>query len=103
MAEKYPIAGELLNEQIEFSLGELCQSCSVSGETVIEMVTEGIIQPSGTGPDDWRFTGTSLIRVKSVLRLQRDLRVNLPGAALALELLEEIDMLRRELKRRSAR
>jgi chaperone modulatory protein CbpM len=31
------------------------------------------------------------------LRLQRDLEINLPGVALALELMEELDALRREL------
>jgi chaperone modulatory protein CbpM len=32
------------------------------------------------------------------VRLQRDLEINLPGVALALELMEEIEELRRELK-----
>jgi chaperone modulatory protein CbpM len=34
-------------------------------------------------------------RVRTVVRLQRDLGVNLPGAALALELLDRIDELQR--------
>ena len=36
-------------------------------------------------------------RARTALRLQRDLEINLPGVALALELLEELDRLRREL------
>jgi chaperone modulatory protein CbpM len=36
-------------------------------------------------------------RVRTVVRLQRDLGVNLPGAALALELLERIEELQRRL------
>jgi chaperone modulatory protein CbpM len=47
---------------------------------------------------EWRFSGTALRRARTALRLQRDLEINLPGVALALELLEEIDKLRRTLK-----
>jgi chaperone modulatory protein CbpM len=37
--------------------------------------------------------------VRSALRLQRDLGVNLAGIALALDLMEELDNLRAELKK----
>ena len=43
----------------------------------------------------WRFSGVALTRVQRVIRLQHDFGVNLPGAALALELLEELERLRR--------
>jgi chaperone modulatory protein CbpM len=36
--------------------------------------------------------------VQRVVRLQRDFGVNLPGAALALELLEEVERLRRNVR-----
>ena len=61
---------------------------------VIEMVEEGIVEPRGDAPSDLRFTGRSLIRAQKALNLARDLRVNWPGAALALDLLEEIERLR---------
>jgi hypothetical protein len=43
----------------------------------------------------WRFHIGSVRRVRMVRRLQRDLGVNLPGAALALELLDRIAKLER--------
>ena len=87
--------GVLLEEEVEFSLGELSRACSVNAEWILLLVEEGILEPvTGTAESDWRFTGTSLQRVRITRHLQRDLGVNLAGAALALDLLEEIESLR---------
>lgn len=92
------VTGVVLDETIEFSLGELCRCCGVSAETVIEMVDEGLLDPLGYGPEDWRFRGPALRRAQAALRLSHDLRVNYAGAALALELLDELEELRRQLR-----
>ena len=89
---------EIIDENFEFTLSDLCQCCTVQAETIIDMVEEGMLSPVGSSPSDWRFAGTALRHVEITLHLQRDLRVNLPGAALALELIEEIEMLRRQLQ-----
>ncbi len=91
---------EVIDEQFEFTLVELCQCCTVQEEVIIAMVEEGMLSPVGSSPQEWRFTGTSQRLVEICLHLQRDLRVNLPGAALALELMEEIDLLRSQLQRK---
>jgi chaperone modulatory protein CbpM len=85
----------LLDESVEFSLTELCSVCRITEEIVVEIVAEGIVEPAGRDRDHWRFSGIALTRVQRVLRLQQDFGVNLPGAALALELLEEVERLRR--------
>ncbi len=101
MVRTVVLTGEVLDERPRYSLGELCRACSVHAELVLEMVGEGIIEPVGGGgadaPHTWRFTGQAVERVHLALRLQRDLGVNLAGAALAIELLEELRMLRRRL------
>ena len=89
---------DIIDEHFEFTLDELCQCCAVSDEIIIAMVEEGMLSPVGSSPAEWRFTGTAQRHVEITLHLQRDLRVNLPGAALALELMEEIEMLRRQLQ-----
>ncbi len=89
---------EIIDENFEFSLADLCQCCTVQAETIIDMVEEGMLTPAGTSPSDWRFTGTAQRQIEITLHLQRDLRVNLPGAALALDLMEEIEMLRSKLQ-----
>jgi chaperone modulatory protein CbpM len=89
------ISGLLLDEQTRLNLRELCGACGIHAELVIEMVSEGIAEPIGSNPVDWRFDGPAVKRVQRALRLQRDLGVNLAGAALALDLLEELEELRR--------
>ncbi|NIR30474.1 MAG: MerR family transcriptional regulator [Gammaproteobacteria bacterium] len=89
------VTGVVLDETAVLSLHEICHTCGVSAELVIEMVEEGVLEPEGPAPQDWRFRGSAVKRLQMALRLTRDLRVNLPGAALALELLDELDALRR--------
>lgn len=95
------LAGTVIGEHTVFTLRELCSACGVQAELVIEMVQEGVLEPQGRAPAEWRFSGRALIRAQKALNLFRDLEVNWPGAALALDLLEEIEELR--MDRRTAR
>ncbi|GHB08321.1 chaperone modulator CbpM [Salinicola rhizosphaerae] len=88
---------ENLDEAPVMTLGDICRACTVHAEWIVELIDEGIITPEGRHREQWRFYGGSLHRVRTVQRLQRDLGVNLAGAALALELLEELNDLRRRL------
>ncbi len=90
-----PIKGVVLDESIEFSMQELCRICDVGEALVVEIVQEGVVEPYGDEPGQWRFSGLAVTRIQRVIRLQREFEVNLPGAALALELLEEIERLKR--------
>ena len=82
---------ELIDEQTTFTLVELCRSCSVEAEIIEAMVEQGILEPSGRHGRHWCFPSSSLRRTRVTLHLQRDLGVNLAGAALALDLLERIE------------
>jgi chaperone modulatory protein CbpM len=90
-----PVSAMLLDDSAQFTLAELCSVCAVSEELVVEIVAEGIVDPSGADPHDWQFSGIAATRVLRIVRLQREFEVNLAGAALALQLLEEIERLRR--------
>jgi chaperone modulatory protein CbpM len=87
----------LFDSENTYSIAELSRCCRVSAETVLLLVGEGLLNPQGMSQQEWRFAGTDLIRAQCALRLQRDLGVNLAGAALALELMEERERLRRRL------
>lgn len=89
----------LLDENFDITLGELCRACQTSADRIQLLVEEGIIEPRGSEPAKWRFTNISIRRIRKVQRLQSDLGVNLAGAALALELSDEIERLRRRLQR----
>lgn len=92
------LRGEVLDERTVIGIDELCRACSVTTEWVAELVEYGVLEPSGHGPADWRFPGPSVRRTRIAMRLQRDLGVNPPGAALVLELIGEIEELRARSK-----
>lgn len=117
-----PVQGPVVEEQIEFTLVELSRACGADEEQIAALIVEGVIEPIGardtagaagaaaqrTGanpvaPDasraQWRFSGTALRRVRRAMSLSRDLEVNPPGVALALDLLDEIEALRARLHR----
>ncbi|HET7132523.1 MAG TPA: chaperone modulator CbpM [Gammaproteobacteria bacterium] len=94
-----PIDVDLLDETLRYTLADICRICSVQEQLVVEIVEEGIVEPLGDQPPQWRFNGIAVTRIQRVIQLQHDFDVNLPGAALALELLEEIERLKRALGR----
>ena len=85
-------------EEDSLTLGQLCRACGVHADWIIGLVEESIIEPQGEDIRSWRFSGASLVRARSALRLQRDLGVNLAGIALALDLMEELESLRAHVK-----
>jgi chaperone modulatory protein CbpM len=93
------VSGEVVEEEVELTLVELCEACRMQTEQVLDLVEQGVIEPLGHDPARWRFRGVSMRRVRLVQRLERDLGVNAAGAALALELLEELERLRVRLRR----
>jgi chaperone modulatory protein CbpM len=88
----------LLSEAEVVTLADLTRSCRVHAEWVMELVQEGVIQPVRPGGPVWHFSATTVVRVQKAQRLQRDLGVNLPGVALALELLDRIEALEARLR-----
>ena len=88
----------ILEEQVGLSLSEVSRACAVQAEMIVELVNEGVLAPDGREPHRWLFTGVHVRRATVALRLQRDLGLNLAGAALALELLDEVEALRAQLR-----
>lgn len=95
--ERTTLSGEIL-EELELDLAEFCRLCELPAEQVFELVDEGIIEPQGREPARWRFRGVAIRRVRRVQRLERDLGLNLAGAALVLDLLDELERLRARLR-----
>ncbi|WP_455366727.1 chaperone modulator CbpM [Kaarinaea lacus] len=93
------LSGEILEEDVELSLDDLCNMCHLSIEEVHIVVEQGIAEPIGREPTSWRFQGVSVQRIRCAVQLREDLGVNWAGAALALDLLDEL----RELRRRQRR
>jgi len=93
------LQSEIIETRREMSLSDLCEVCTVTSERVVQLVDEGLVDPVGREPAEWRFSGRSVRRVVVAERLSRDLRLNAAGAALVLDLLEEVKLLRQRLIR----
>ncbi|MGD2130097.1 MAG: chaperone modulator CbpM [Lysobacterales bacterium] len=102
MADSRALRGQLVEEETVITLEELCRSCTIQTEEVVTLVREGVIDPADAPANPaeagrWQFHIGTVRRVRVAMRLQRDLGVNLPGAALALELLDRIEELKRSM------
>jgi chaperone modulatory protein CbpM len=87
-----------IEEQPELTLMELCSTCEVSPEFIQHLIEHGVIDLDDISElEKYKFGTQELRRVRTVVHLQRDLDVNLPGAALALDLLDELEELRSRL------
>ena len=98
------LTGEILEKETELSLADLCRTCRMPAERIIELVQEGIIEPMERNhmrrePAQWRFRGVSIRRVRCAQHLEHDLGINVAGAALAIEMLEELERMRVRLHR----
>lgn len=91
------VTGILLDERVSYSLSEVCRVCGSETEWVVELVEQGILQPTGARRQEWQFRGSSVHTALKARRLQNDLGLNLAGVALALDLLDEIEALRSRL------
>lgn len=99
MTREGVLRGSVVEEGAGLSAADLCHACGVTLQQVEVWVVEGVVEPAGASPTEWRFAGASLARVRLAARLARDLEVNEAGVALALELLERIDILEARLRR----
>jgi chaperone modulatory protein CbpM len=90
---------EVLDPHAHVSLGELCRVFDVHADYVIELVEVGVVEPlEGRRPSEWRFPAHSIVRMRRALRLSHDLAVEPAGAALALDLIEEVRALRARVR-----
>jgi chaperone modulatory protein CbpM len=89
---------EIFEEYAILSVRDLSRICAVDERHILELVHEGVLNALDAEATEWRFTGAALRRARLALRLERDLEINLAGVALALELMEEIEQLRRRVR-----
>ncbi|WP_353202621.1 chaperone modulator CbpM [Polynucleobacter sp.] len=92
------IEGSVVENELHMTIVELSHASRTPEELIMSWVSEGVLSPSGSTPQDWRFSGDSLRRAKTAAHLTHDLELNVPGVALALELLDEIAQLRTRMQ-----
>jgi chaperone modulatory protein CbpM len=89
---------EIVDETRTLGIVELAACACIEQARVVEMVEAGLLEPSGEAIEQWRFLSRDMRRLRAAERLVGDLGVNLAGAALILDLIEERDTLARRLQ-----
>lgn len=88
---------------LRLSLNELSEATALSSAVIIEIVEQGIVDPVGESPSNWRFSTQTVALAKRAFRLHKDLEIDWSGIALAISLIDELEQLReenRQLQRR---
>jgi chaperone modulatory protein CbpM len=93
------ITGTIFDQSAILSIKDLSRMCQVDERHIVEFVEEGVLNVVEVS-SEWHFTGDALRRARLAVRLERDLELNLAGVALALDLIEELQRLRRALEAR---
>lgn len=87
----------IFNQELTYTLGELCEICEVHVDRINEIIDYGIIASREATPNQWRFSYGEMEILQKVLRLERDLDINMPGIAMTLDLLEQVEVLRKQV------
>ena len=94
-------AGEVVGATARYTLVEASRMSGVRSETIVTLVMVGVVAPSGPAPESWVFSDLELLQLQRAWRLHRDLEVALDSMPLVLELLDEVERLRRLVPRQT--
>ena len=98
-SEVIEVPSIVVDDRHEMTLDDICIACQVEQSMIVDLVDEGVVKPSVSRSGSWRFSAGKLPRIARALRLQRDLELNVAGVAFVLDLLNEIETLRKLLER----
>lgn len=87
------------HEHALWTLEELADSAGLHPKVVEMLVRSGLIEPSATVGFRPLFAPATEERLRRIMRLRRDLGVNLAGAAVILEMREHLQNVQIELER----
>jgi chaperone modulatory protein CbpM len=99
VSDEHALTASIFDDSVQLTLQELSRMCAVDERHIVEFVEEGVLTTVSVAPQ-WHFNGGAVRRTRLAMRLQRDLEINMAGVALALDLMEELEQLRRELRMR---
>jgi MerR family transcriptional regulator/heat shock protein HspR len=84
-------------ESKTYSLPEACQTLGVSAGDITTYLKEGLVAAERDAGGDVRFSRVQMRRLWSIVSLQRDLGINLPGVEAVLRLREQYERIRGDL------
>lgn len=81
------------------TLQQLSDSAELDSALVEKFIQHGLIEPAADQAPRVLFPISCIERLRRITRLRRDLRVNLAGVAVILEMRQHIEELQKELER----
>lgn len=96
-ASKLPVA-EIIGHELEADLEQVCRLCGLDIEELLDWVREGVAEPHGPDSGHWRFSARQVRRVFVAGRLKRDLELDTGALPVVLDLIEEVESLRRRVR-----
>lgn len=91
------LEAQVVDADTLFSLADFAHACGQSHDWVLQLVAHSIVAAQGEHPEQWQFAGQDVQRARRAFRLQRDFEASFSAVALMLELLDEVQDLRRKL------
>lgn len=98
MNKEQVLIGVLIEESYSIPFNEVCHQYRIPKELLVEMIEHGLFTAQPTNIEQAQLNPKDLRRMESAFRLHKDLGVNLEGVALALDLLDELETVRKELE-----
>lgn len=89
---------EIIDEQLSFDLQHFAQACGQSPTWVLQLLEYEILAPR---PDEkiHQFFGDDVLRARKAYRLQRDFDASFTAVAMMMDLIDEVQQLRKQIKR----
>ena len=81
-------------QDIQLSYHEIIRACGDDADWLVRIIEADIIHVSGD-PQQATYDGYQLARIRRAHRISRDFEASAPATALILQLLDELDTLRK--------
>ena len=87
-----------MSSKISYTASAICAHHGVNKEILSDMVYWGVATPYGETSDRWIFSQSDYERIACASRFVNDYDLNIAGSAMVLDLLQELDKVRIEIK-----
>jgi chaperone modulatory protein CbpM len=91
------LEAEIVDEHHIFDLNHFAQACGQSPEWVLQLLEYEIL-PARNETRIHQFFGEELTRARRAYRLQRDFEASLSAVAMMLDLIDEVQELRKQVR-----
>ncbi|QPK62362.1 MerR family transcriptional regulator [Methylomonas sp. LL1] len=86
-------------EQTYLTVEQLASLCAVEADWVLQHISDGLLPAHKLDSGNWCFSSAQLTRAKRILMVERTFDAMPELAALVADMQEELDSLRRRLRR----